>query len=82
MLTVIKKLDLYGAPVPTLNINGKSSVKTLVGGILSFLIMLTVFLFAALKLEELVLRKQPMLNKYELERALTVEDKFDTTTNF
>ena len=40
--------------------------------------MLTVFLFSASKLEVLVKRKQPMINKYENEEALTVEDVFDT----
>ena len=48
-----------------LNIKGSSIIKTNLGGVLSILLMLTVGLFATMKFEHLVRRRNPTVNKYE-----------------
>ena len=71
-------MDLFEAPLPTLNIKGSSVVKTSLGGLLSILIMLSVGLFATVKFEHLVLRRNPSVNKYESENEHDAEKIFDT----
>ena len=53
-------------------------MQTSLGGLLSILIMLTVGLFATMKFEHLVLRRNATVNKYEHENALDAEAIFDT----
>ena len=52
---ILKKLDYFGAPIPTLNMLGDTMVKTKTGGLLSFIIILLTLGFAILKLEDLLL---------------------------
>ena len=58
----IKKVDFFGHSVPQLNIGGESSIKTPLGSLLSFSILIVTMMFGILKLEQLILRKNPNLN--------------------
>ena len=58
---ILKKLDYFGAPIPSLNISGHSTVKTKTGGLLSFIIILLTLGFALLKLQNLLHGKRPSL---------------------
>ena len=79
MFVFLKKLDLFGAPIPTFNIKGSSVVKTNYGGVLSGIIIVTVGIFAMMKFEHLINRKNPSVSTYENEISLDVDDVFDTT---
>ena len=56
---VFKSVDMFGADSPGLNFNGRSSIKTFTGAISSIVVISVTFLFALLKLQFLLLRKQP-----------------------
>ena len=58
----IKDLDLFSKPLPTFNINGKTSVPTWAGTISTLVILMITFAFGLLKLQNLVERKNPTLS--------------------
>ena len=60
---------MFGALAPAFNIEGKKLVKTYTGASTSMLVLTLTFLFALLKLELLVERKNPSLtsNKSQLD---------------
>ena len=46
----LKELDMFGASVPGLNMQGKTEHKTSLGTLISILIMMLTFLYALFKL--------------------------------
>ena len=65
MLTKIaKRLDFFGASVPGFNLRGEDKVNTTTGGVISFLILYTIFLFALVKLPKLLLRENPTVTQF------------------
>ena len=62
MFQKIKDLDFFASPVPSFNLDGEYSVKTWTGALSSMLVLALTFSFAMLKLEHMVLRKNPQLN--------------------
>ena len=69
-------LDLFKAPIPSFNIGGRTSVPSLIGGICSFLVMMLVLMYSALKFKQLTNRTNPNISRF-LER-----DAIDSTTKF
>ena len=65
----IKSLDMFGAPVPNLNLRGRAEVKTYCGAYISMMIFILTLLFGILKLQHLAAHKNPqiMTNKIPLE---------------
>ena len=57
-------MDLFAAPLPTFNIRGQESVRTLCGSFLSIAIMYVTLIFAALKFMHLMQRHNPGVNAY------------------
>jgi len=53
---------MFGAPIPSFNIRGKTTVKSFTGGSVSLAIIFIVFLFAALKLTHLFSKHNPSIN--------------------
>ena len=53
---------MFGALVPSFNIGGKQYVKTVAGTCASLSILTLVLIFGLIKLENLLLRKNPFLN--------------------
>ena len=45
----VKGVDMFGAPLPSLNISGEATINSHCGGIISLLITYLTFLFAMLK---------------------------------
>ena len=68
-MNIFRKFDLFGAQVPQFNLNGQKDVRSLIGGIASFLVISTTFLFATLKLQHLLQRKNPTVSIYSEEIA-------------
>ena len=56
-----KILDIFVAKIPSFNLRGKSEVKTSSGASASILIFMLTFIFALLKLQHLVLKKNPTI---------------------
>ena len=61
LLKILKGLDMFGAPLPNLNINGETKVKTFLGAIVSIIVITITFAYSLLKLEMLIQRKNPSL---------------------
>ena len=62
MLEKIKSLDLFAAQIPTFNVAGKSWTRTLPGAISSISIVAMTFIFGLMKLEHMVLRRNPQIS--------------------
>ena len=45
-------MDQFGSDVPAFNINGDKKVKSLIGGTVTFVLVLIIFIFATIKLQE------------------------------
>ena len=58
----LKGLDLFGMAVPSLNIEGDSQVRTMCGGIVTCLILVTTLFFAAETGTELLSPMNPQIN--------------------
>ena len=63
MFHFLKKFDIFGRDIPSFNINGKNTIQTIPGVIVSILIGLLTLSFGILKFEHLVRRKQPFINE-------------------
>ena len=60
----LHKLDLFGTPVPTLNLGGKQVINTSMGGVLSFGLLFVTVLFALSRLELLLERKGALVVEF------------------
>ena len=76
MLKVLKSLDMFGAPVPNLNIRGRGEVKTVCGACTSLVIFALTLLFGIIKMEHLALRKNPIITTNT--SPLEADERFDT----
>ena len=47
---ILKEIDIFGAPVPGFNLNGKQSINTHTGGCISIIIISIVLIFGTNKL--------------------------------
>ena len=61
VLGFMKNLDMFEKPIPTFNIGGKTSVKTVMGSCCSVFIMMMTFAYGLLKLEHLIAHKNPFI---------------------
>ena len=66
----LKNLDIFGEPLPTLNIEGKSHIYSLLGGICTLVTIFVVMIFAAVKFEQLITRHNPIMSSYERDLPL------------
>ena len=76
-ITVIKKIDFYGKPVPGFTIDGEDTVQTAIGGVLSAITMFVTVAFGLFKLQHLVRYYNPAINTFELINALEDGQVFD-----
>lgn len=77
MPRILKELDMFGGPLPTFNIRGKSIVQTHAGGLVSLAILITTLFFAAFKLTALKDRRNPEINIYVEKDAFHNTDRFN-----
>ena len=66
----LRKLDIFGEPLPTLNIEGKSHIYSIVGGFCTLVITIIVMIFAGVKFEQLITRHNPIMSSYEKDLPL------------
>ena len=75
------KLDLFQRHVPQLNHQGNHFKASYCGIAMSLLIITIMLLYGMLKLEELVTRKNPLINFNENPKALDSSDKLNLHQN-
>ena len=75
---MLKKFDLFAAPLPGFNIAGETTVKSNTGGFVSISILSVTLLFALLKLEDLLTKHNPLISTFVEKDAYDPSDKFDT----
>ena len=63
MFHFLKEFDIFGRDIPSFNINGKNTIQTIPGVIVSIVIGLLTLSFGILKFEHLVRRKQPLITE-------------------
>ena len=77
----LKKLDMFAARLPSFNMKGKEAVSTSIGGILSIIIYMMTFVFSLVKIQDLFLRKNPIILSNTDLNAFGNEKKFSTGTD-
>lgn len=75
---MLKKLDIFRAPLPGFNIKGDQAVSSNIGGCVSVLIMIVTITFGLLKLEDLALRTNPTVSTFVQEDEFDQNDKYDS----
>ena len=74
-------IDMFGAPVPTFNMRKQGTIKTSIGTVISILIMGMTSIFALLKLQKLMLRKQPDIVSFTDEQAFDATFRYSVRDN-
>ena len=63
---VLENLDSYALPIPSFNLQGETSVKTLWGGLWTFAVLTFAFMYAGFKLTHLASKKNPTIIETEV----------------
>ena len=58
---VFRNADKFGKPIPSFNLKGETNVKTVIGGIMSLLVSITVLIYSTIKMIQLVNNSNPEL---------------------
>ena len=69
-------LDMFGAPMPSLHIRGDPVVKTSAGACISIIVIGLTSLFALLKLQFMLMRSSPDVNKFVNDDFFDISDRF------
>ena len=59
MPNVLKKIDIFGEPLPGFNLKGDTAIPTLTGGICTFLILIIFIAYGSLKFIHLKDKRNP-----------------------
>ena len=59
---ILLKFDIFGAPVPSFSLGGRTMVNTRAGASVSIGILTLLLIFGLLKLQHLLERKNPIIN--------------------
>ena len=60
---VFKQIDSFAKEVPSFNLRGQEKVNTIVGGFVTILILIIIFLYANLKLTQLITGANPVISQ-------------------
>ena len=77
----METLDIFGEPLPSFNVKGQSYVHTLVGGIMTILLVGTVLLYATIQLINLMNRRNPTMSQFIEEHYFNENDKYNLNTS-
>ena len=83
----VKKLDMFGKPIPQFNIAGEDKIQTSLGTVLSIVTIILTFAYGILQLQYLIDHKSPSVDlvpeRIELDSELEVlHDGFQIAFNF
>ena len=74
-------MDSFGKEVPSFNLRGQEKVNTIVGGSVSILVLIIIFLYANLKLTQLITGANPVISEQLVEDYYSPKDVFDLNEN-
>ena len=74
-------MDSFGKEVPSFNLRGQEKVNTIVGGFVSILILIIIFLYANLKLTQLITGANPVISQQIVEDYYGPKDEFNLNEN-
>ena len=63
MHSLLKRIDVFGKPLPTFNMNGDTQVHTMTGGLLTFFITIIILTYGTLKFIHLVDKHNPNVSE-------------------
>ena len=72
-----RSMDAYGESLPSFNIKGKERVNTIVGGFLSIILYMIVFMYGVLKFTHMVAYENPNITGYDIEDGGYSSRKWD-----
>ena len=82
-LDFLKKVDIFDAAMPTFNLNGEKSVRTVCGGVITIVILCITFLFSSTKFEQMLRRQNPTVNNYLRKDEFAGDERLSLTeSNF
>ena len=64
-------MDAYGKSLPTFNIKGKDRVNTILGGFLSIILYMIIFMYSMFKFTHMVTHENPNITGYDIEDGLS-----------
>ena len=70
----LASLDLFSRPVPGFNIRGRTKITSLLGSIISGIVVLVIMLYATNKFIHLLKRSNPTISSYVERDAVTKHD--------
>ena len=68
---------MFGAKLPTFNINGETEIQTATGGILTFFVLVVFSIYAILKFTHLVGKKNPLIAELQEKNFYDFNTKID-----
>ena len=72
---IFKSLDGFSQQLPGFNLKGRTQVTSVVGGTLTFLILLTTIAYANIKFIQLETGKNPNISSYMVDHFYSASDK-------
>lgn len=77
IFNVFRSIDRFGQPIPTFNISGKNKINTVVGGILSALILAITLSYFMGRLEGLITGSNQIINYNVIQSFYGLDKGFD-----
>lgn len=75
--TVLKRIDLFGMPLPAFNLQGETVIRTKTGGIVTCIIMIILLAYGSFKLMQVFDPERPQVTYYTEKVAFDSEVKRD-----
>ena len=60
----LKKIDAFGKELPHFNIKGKERVNSIIGGLCTLMLLMTVSMYSTLKFSYLITKHNPNISSY------------------
>ena len=71
---VITNQDMFGRPIPSFNLKGEDEVKTITGGVLTIMLILTILAYGSNKALELFKKNNPVVNVVRKPNAIDEDE--------
>ena len=77
MRNVLKKIDVFGEPLPAFNVKGETVITTLTGGIVTFLMIIIFLTYGSLKFIDLIENPNPLIVEVTENDVFELDDVFN-----
>ena len=78
---MLYRIDLFPQPIPGFNLKGRSTVASIPGCLVSFLILVMLFLYGTHKLGQLISKTNPNVSSYVEKSIFTSDDVLNMKEN-